>query len=81
MRINPPPPSPPAVPIIPNAPPASAVPIIPNAAAAAIPLAPPEPDMRRIMAVVGGPNYINALKEADARTGVGPLNIPCERCG
>ena len=33
------------------------------------------------MAAAGGPNYTNALKEADARTGVGPLNIPCERCG
>jgi hypothetical protein len=33
------------------------------------------------MAAVGGPNYTNALKEADARTGVAPLDIPCERCG
>ena len=33
------------------------------------------------MAAVGGPNYTNALKEADARTGVAPLDIPCERFG
>jgi hypothetical protein len=33
------------------------------------------------MAAVGGPNYVNALKEADARTGVEPLDIPFERCG
>jgi hypothetical protein len=51
--VDQPPPSPPAVPII------------PDAAAAAI----PTPDMWRTMAAVGGTNYINALKEADARTG------------
>ena len=63
--VDQPPPSPPAVPII------------PSAAAAAF----PPPDMRRTMAAVGGPNYVNALKEADARTGVEPLDIPFERCG
>ena len=64
--VDQPPPSPPAVPIIP----------ILNAAAAI-----PPPDMRRTMAAVGGPNYTNALKEADARTGVAPLDIPSERFG
>jgi hypothetical protein len=62
--VDQPPPSPPAVPIMPNA--AEAI---------------PPPDMRRTMAAVGGPNYTNALNEADARTGVAPLDIPCERCG
>jgi hypothetical protein len=62
--VDQPPPSPPAVPNLPNA-------------AAAI----PPPDMRRTMAAVGGPNYTNALQEADARTGQAPLNIPFERCG
>ena len=71
--VDQPPPSPPAVPIIPDA----AAAAIPPPAAAAI----PPPDMRRTMAAVGGTNYMNALKEADARTGEGPLNIPCERCG
>ena len=53
-----------------------AVPNLPNAVAAI-----PPPDMRRTMAAVGGPNYTNALQEADARTGLAPLNIPFERCG